>query len=75
MRDHTPARGGAHPYAWGSPPNVGGLDSIMWEPDSLRSICAGQNPQQVVDGICADIPQHTRRKMVSENAIKLYHLS
>ncbi len=51
-----------------------GVDNIMWSSDYPHSETTWPNSKKLTDEWTADFPEDERRKILFENAERLYHL-
>ncbi|MCH2171061.1 amidohydrolase [Myxococcota bacterium] len=51
-----------------------GVENIMWSSDYPHSETTWPNSKKLTDEWLIDVPEHDRRKILFENAEKLYHL-
>ena len=51
-----------------------GVERIMWSTDFPHIVTRWPNSLKVLDAQMTGVPEHERRKMVAENAVKFFHL-
>ena len=51
-----------------------GIDNIMWESDFPHVASYYPRSWQEVERVLGDVPAEDRRKLLYENAIRLYHI-
>ena len=50
------------------------MDNILWESDFPHGTATYLNSKEFIEKGLKGVPEEERRKMLAENAIRLYHL-